>query len=250
MLFRKALSSLIEWSDSPLRMPLILKGARQVGKSQLARMLGERFETFVEINFEEQPSLKAFFEGDIDLDEILTKIEAHTKKDITPGKSLLFLDEIQECEQAIIALRYFKEKMPELHVIAAGSLINFKLKQVGMPVGRVEFHHIYPMTFDEYLVATGHQKLLDYKKQNPLDSTLHQQIMTELRHYMWLGGMPAVVDAWVNYKDAAMCQRLQDSIIHAYKNDFPKYAKEFEISRVEKVFNGIGKYLIVVEGHL
>lgn len=240
MLFRSVLTSLVEWSKNPLRMPLILRGARQVGKSHLARMLGKRFEHFVELNFEEQPSVRAFFEGDIDLGEILLKIEAHTKQSIIPGKTLLFLDEIQECEQAITALRYFKEKKPDLHVIAAGSLINFKLKQVGMPVGRVEFRYVYPLTFDEYLMAVGHEKLLDYKNQHAPDEALHQQLLGELKHYLWLGGMPAVIDAWVKYKDPMQCQNLQDSIIYAYKNDFPKYAKEFEIARVEKVFNGIG----------
>ena len=121
--------------------------------------------------------------------------------------------------------------------MAAGSLINFSLKKAGMPVGRVTFLHIYPLSFDEYLIANNQQYLLDYKNQHHVESPLHEKLLTELKHYLWLGGMPAVVDAWLKFQDIQSCQHLQDSILQAYRNDFPKYAKSHQINRVDKVFS-------------
>lgn len=147
------------WRDSPRRKPLILKGARQVGKTYAIRKLGEGFVNLVEINFEVMRKAKLIFQKDLTPRELVKKIEAFSDQKITPGKSLLFFDEIQAEPSAITALRYFYEQMPELHVIAAGSLLDFALDKVGMPVGRVSSYHMYPMSFIEFLWALDHSLL-------------------------------------------------------------------------------------------
>ncbi len=232
-------AALKAWKDDPLRKPLILIGARQVGKSYLARQLGKSFESFVEINFELQPSAKVLFSGDLDLKTLISKLRAYTEKSIEVGKTLLFLDEIQECEPALLALRAFKEELPELHVIAAGSLINFSLKKVGIPVGRVEFRYVYPLSFEEYLAAIGKENLRDYAHRQVVDSPFHEMLLDEISQYMWLGGMPAVVDAWIQFQDPSRCQAIQDDLLSAYRRDFLKYAKAHQIPYVEKVFSGV-----------
>lgn len=242
---RFLLKSLLEWKEDFLRKPLILKGARQVGKSYLAKKLGETFESFVEINFETQIGAKKIFEGDLNAKALLQGLRAYTGKMIESGRTLLFLDEIQECENAIIALRAFKEELPGLHVIAAGSLINFKLNQIGIPVGRVEFRHVYPLSFEEYLEALGKSGLRDYKNnpENTVTEPFHSMLLEEVRHYMWLGGMPAVVNAWIKTQDPVRCQHIQDDILNAYRMDFAKYAKTHQLPYVERVFSNIPNQL-------
>jgi predicted AAA+ superfamily ATPase len=242
-MIRTLSQSLQAWKTDPLRKPLILIGARQVGKSYLARQLGESFESFIEINFETQPSAKNLFSGDLTIKVLLTKLRAYTEKNIEPGKTLLFLDEIQECEEALLSLRSFKEELPDLHVIVAGSLINFQLNKVGVPVGRVEFRHVYPLSFEEYLIATNKKNLLEYANSQIIDSPFHEILLEELHHYFWLGGMPAVIDAWITFHDPIQCQAIQDDILSAYRRDFLKYAKAHQIPYVEKVFAGIGRQI-------
>jgi len=149
------------WKDSPIRKPLLLRGARQVGKTHAARELGKTFPFFIEINFEENEDVRAAFSGNLTAKEILIKLESIIKKTIIPGETLLFLDEIQVTPRAIIALRYFYEQMPELHVIAAGSLLDFAIAQVGIPVGRVQSMYMYPLSFIEYLVDLKELSLLN-----------------------------------------------------------------------------------------
>jgi predicted AAA+ superfamily ATPase len=240
---RTVFSSLKLWKEDPFRKPLILIGARQVGKSYLARKLGELFESFVEINFETQPSAIGLFSGDLTVKVLMSKLRAYTEKIIEPGKTLLFLDEIQECPEALLALRSFKEELPDLHVIVAGSLINFELNKAGIPVGRVEFRHVYPLSFEEYLIAVGKSNLLDYVRTNVVEAPFHEMLLAELHHYFWLGGMPAVINIWINSHDPLRCQAAQDDILNAYRRDFLKYAKEHQIPYVEKVFAGIGRQI-------
>jgi uncharacterized protein len=152
---RDLMRSLENWQTDPLRMPLIIRGARQVGKSWLAQEFGKKFESFVEINFDMDSEAASLFTGKLNIHNIIEKISLFTGKKIIAGKSLLFLDGIQECPQALKALRYFKEQCPELHVIAAGSLLDFVLEQVGVPVGRVQFLYLYPLSFAEFLTAAG-----------------------------------------------------------------------------------------------
>jgi predicted AAA+ superfamily ATPase len=166
---------------------LLIRGARQVGKSTAVRHLGERFESYVEINFERQSSFMALFQtGDLDVKRIVPQLAAMSGKQIVPGKTLLFLDEIQMCPEAIMSLRFFKEDLPELHVVAAGSLLEFALEDLPtFGVGRIHSMFIYPMTFDEFLVANGEQLLLEARNnvtsKEPLPQPLHDKLVGLLR---------------------------------------------------------------------
>lgn len=236
---RDLIKELNGWKTDPLRKPLIMKGARQVGKSWLVREFGKSFESFVEINFEKDKDTKQFFEGNINIDNLLEKLSLFSGTTITPSKTLLFLDEIQECENAISYLRYFKEEKPELHVIAAGSLIDFSLEKIGTPVGRVQFLHLYPISFGEYLTALGKNQLRNHLILNIKEPIMHVELLNILKDYMWLGGMPAVIKTWLDFKNASTCQKLQDEIINAYRQDFEKYAKKRQVEHVATVFDAI-----------
>lgn len=148
---RLLFNDLLDWCKSSDRMPLLLRGARQVGKTHLVRQLGKQFEYFAEINFEKKPELAKIFEYDLEPRRIIREIFLALNIKIEGGKTLLFLDEVQEAPKVIIALRYFYEELPELHVIAAGSLVDFAIEQVGVPVGRISFLYMYPMSFIEFL---------------------------------------------------------------------------------------------------
>ena len=221
---------LSEWASRDVHKPLLLRGARQVGKSTAVQELSKKFETFVEINFEKQPKYKALFKDDLDVKRIVPQISAMYGTSIKSGKTLLFLDEIQDCPQAIMALRFFKEDMPELHVIAAGSLLEFALNELPtFGVGRIHSMFMYPMTFDEFLEANGLHLLIEARNQasidNPLPEPLHDKLVEMLRTYMLVGGMPESVKTWVEYHDYVKCQEVQDDIIVTYEDDFPKYKK-------------------------
>ena len=224
---------LSEWASRDIHKPLLLRGARQVGKSTAVQELSKKFDTFVEINFEKQPKYKALFKDDLDVKRIVPQIAAMHGTSIKPGQTLLFLDEIQECPQAIMALRFFKEDMPELHVIAAGSLLEFALKELPtFGVGRIHSMFMYPMTFDEFLEANGQQLLIEARNQasidNPLPEPLHDKLVEYLRTYMLVGGMPEAVKTWVEYHDYVRCQEVQDDIVVTYEDDFPKYKKNVD----------------------
>ena len=193
---------LSDWATGENRKPLLLRGARQVGKSTAVKELSRRFESYVEINFEKLPQYKALFNEDLDVKRIITQISAIYGISIQPGKTLLFLDEIQECPNAVMALRFFKEDLPELHVIAAGSLLEFALNELPtFGVGRIHSMFMYPMTFDEFLLANGQNLLLEARNQasieNPLPEALHNKLVEQLRIYMLVGGMPEAVKTWV-----------------------------------------------------
>lgn len=238
-MFRDILSELEQWKTHPLRKPLILKGARQVGKSWAVQEFGKTFSSFVSINFEKEKDAKIFFEGDIKIADLIDRLSLYSGKKIIPGETLLFFDEIQDCENAIAYLRYFKEELPDLHVIAAGSLIDFVLEKTGLPVGRVQFLHLFPISFGEYLIAIGRDDLRQNILTSEVDPVIHHQILEQLKTYMCIGGMPAVVQAWISYKDILLCQEAQDEIINTYRQDFIKYARRQQIEYVTKVFNAI-----------
>lgn len=222
-----------EWAQRKKHKPLLLRGARQIGKSTAVRHLAEQFDSYIEINFEKQPAYKSFFKKDLDVKRIVPLISAMSKKTITAGKTLLFLDEIQDCPEAIMALRYFWEDMPDLHVIAAGSLLEFALDELPtFGVGRIHSMYMYPMTFDEFLMANGEQLLLDLRNQasaeNPLDEVIHTQLVDYVRTFMLVGGMPESVAKWVETHDYNQCQEIQDDILTGYEDDFPKYRKKVD----------------------
>jgi uncharacterized protein len=156
-------------------------------------------------------------------------------KRIIAGKTLIFFDEIQECPRALKTLRYFKENRPELHVIAAGSLLDFTLDTLGVPVGRVQFLHLYPLSFTEFLIANQRADLKVYLAEHTcIEPAIHHTLLELLKTYMWVGGMPAVVSAWLHTHDPMGCQSLQDRLISAYRQDFQKYSKKTQVENVDK----------------
>ena len=222
-----------EWALRPDRKPLLLRGARQVGKSTAVRQLGKQFENFVEINLEKQPSFIQFFQGDLNVKRIVPQLSAMVGKPIVAGQTLLFIDEIQASAEAIMALRFFKEDMPDLHVIAAGSLLEFALETLPtFGVGRIHSMFVYPMTFDEFLTACGEQLLLEARNnataKTPLALPLYERLVGLFRSYMLVGGMPEVVAKWVETRDYLACQEVQDDIVLTYQDDFPKYRKRVD----------------------
>ena len=224
---------LSEWAARPNHKPLLLRGARQVGKSTAIRHLGEQFKYYLEINLEKQPDYKALFQPNLDVKRIVPQIAAIYGTPIVPGQTLLFIDEIQECQEAIMALRFFKEDMPELHVVAAGSLLEFVLDDIPtFGVGRIHSMYMYPMTFDEFLKANGEKLLIEARNQaspaSPLPTPLHDKLTTLLRTFMLVGGMPESVAKWVETRDYLQCQEVQDDIITGYEADFPKYKKKVD----------------------
>lgn len=231
------------WKDSLYRKPLLIRGCRQVGKSWLIREFGKQFELFVEINFEKNKGALELFSGDLTVHKLIEKLSLYMQTKIVPGKTLLFLDEIQICEGALQALRYFKEDLPELHVIAAGSLLDFALHKLGIAVGRVQFLHLYPLSFAEYLTVLDRDDLRNFLFQQENDQVIGRQLMEYLKEYLWLGGMPAVVEAWLMHKDPILCQKIQDEIIESYQIDFYKYAKQHQVTKVTQVFEAIPSML-------
>lgn len=235
---RDALDDLRQWKVSNTRKPLILRGARQVGKTWIVRELGKDFPAFIELNFEEHPQLSQFFKQDLDPLRIIKELNAYLGEEILPGKTLLFFDEIQIEPNAITSLRYFYEKIPELHVIAAGSLIEFELEKISFPVGRVEFYYLYPMTFFEFLDAIEKSALKDFlTSPGELPVPIHDQLKNLFRDYLVLGGMPAVLSQYKATANIEECRRIQTSIIETYQADFPKYAKKNAVKYLETVFN-------------
>ena len=217
-----------EWAAQPDHKPVLLRGARQVGKSTAVRHLGQQFENFVEINFEKKPQYKELFKKDLDVTRIVPLIASLSGQPITPGKTLLFLDEIQECPEAIMSLRFFKEDMPSLHVIAAGSLLEFAIRELPtFGVGRIHSMFMYPMTYDEFLMANGRDAIMqmrnDCDSQHTLPTPLHDTLVDDLRTYMLVGGMPESVNCWVKTHDYLQCQKIQDDLTITYEDDFTKY---------------------------
>lgn len=235
------------WVTMKGRKPLLLRGARQVGKTFAARKLSKKFETFIEINFEKSPKFKPIFDGDLDPKRLTRILASEFDKAIIPGKTLIFFDEIQEAPRALIALRYFYEEMPELHILAAGSLLHLAIEQVGVPVGRVSFFHVYPLSWFEFLKALDKtqliERLLNHSITEPFDEFLHNSLFESLSEYMAIGGMPEAVYSWVENKDPKLCQDIHQSIIDTYINDFPKYAKKLQIKYVELLFDKLGLQL-------
>src|ERR1700722_40752 len=221
---------LLAWKISPIKAPLLLRGARQVGKSWVVEKFGrEQFENLIVLNFEQRPEVSVCFETLLP-EKILSAIELFTSASIRPGKTLLFLDEIQECPQAIMSLRYFKEQMPDLHVIGAGSLLEFVLNEENfpMPVGRVQFLYLRPLSFCEFLSALGRENLREHLKTVTLKNPpqIHEELLKLVREYVALGGMPAVIAAYLQTKSLYDTQNVQSDILSTYRRDFGKYAKK------------------------
>lgn len=246
---RDIYNELLVWKSDVTRRPLLIRGARQTGKTFIVNELGKnKFKQSIYINFERNPEYKEIFNTFVP-SEIIEKIALFTAKKVEAGNTLLFLDEIQDCPNAIVSLRYFYEEMPDLHVIGAGSLLEFALKteDLKMPVGRIQYLYLYPLSFGEFLDALGENELRNYLGQfdnlGRIPTNLHEKIIALVRKYFYIGGMPAVVSEYVKTQDVLKCQRIQQSIIDTYIDDFGKYAKRVKHEIMRKVFSTIPSIL-------
>lgn len=233
-----------QWKEAPRRKPLLIRGTRQVGKSTAVRELGKLFRFFVEINLEKQPDLLQLFPANIDVKKTCEKLSGTLGIPIVPGETLLFIDEIQVSKEAIMSLRYFKEDYPELHVIAAGSLLEFTLEELpSFGVGRIRSLYMYPFSFDEFLMAQGLDLTIDYKKkatsEEPLTEKAHKDIVDQLRTFYLVGGMPAAVTEWVETHSFIEVSHTHTDIIQTYEDDFNKYKKRVSPNLLRQVLRSV-----------
>lgn len=241
-------SYLLEWKNERAHKPLLLRGARQVGKSSAVRQLGKTFKYFMEVNFERDKEIISVFTGNLKPKEITSRLAAFYGIPVVPGETLLFLDEIQACTPAIHSLWFFYEDYPELHVVAAGSLLEFALKKMAFfGVGRVRSLFMYPMSFDEFLAATGHAGWIEAKRNaspaEPLFEALHGKLVESFRNYLMVGGMPESVQNWVETEDYLKCQQVQDDIMLAYEDDFSKYEEKADPMLLRQTLRSVAQQI-------
>ncbi len=242
---RALMAELIKWKDRADRKPLILKGVRQCGKTYLLLEFGRQyFDNCVYLNFEENDGLKKLFENDFDVKRILFEISLFTGKKIEAGKTLLIFDEVQECGRALTAMKYFCENAREYHVVCAGSLLGIALQnEQSFPVGKVDFLTLYPMSFREFLRASGEEGLADFLdgfgRGDRMPEIAAEKLTNCLRQYYLTGGMPEVVDVWCRTKSIEEVERVQQAIINSYELDFAKHAPPREYPKLAAVWRSI-----------
>lgn len=241
---RNAIQNLIIWKNDDERKPLILKGARQVGKTWLMKEFGRIcYKSYVYFNFDEEDELKSIFEANKNPQRILELLSLICGKKILPKETLIIFDEIQECPEALNALKYFKEKANEYHIIAAGSLLGTLLaKPKSYPVGMVNLLNIYPLSFEEFLEATEPSLYAYYnsiQKNQQIEEIFHNRLLEAYNSYLIVGGMPECVASWINHKDPARIARIQHELIEVYENDFSKHNGKVNSGRILMVFRSI-----------
>lgn len=243
---RNAIKELYEWKENNGRKPLVILGARQVGKTWLMKEFGkEAYKKCAYVNFEDNDDLRGMFEHDFDIQRIIANLQWTTGVTIDED-TLIILDEIQEAPRGITALKYFQEKAPQYHVIAAGSLLGIAMhKNDSFPVGKVDFMHLYPLSFYEFLNAIGEKKMVDLlqAKDWTMLTMVRAKFEERLRQYYFVGGMPAAVLAFVNDGDLNKVRAIQKSIIEAYERDFSKHAPAIEVPRIRMVWHSIPSQL-------
>jgi len=242
---RFALEYLNAWMSNPNCKPLVVRGARQVGKTYLVRSFAkENFENLIEINFERDPELGSLFASK-DPYKIVQMLELRYNTPLKPGETLLFLDEVQAVPQVLASLRYFYEDLPKLHIMAAGSLLEFALEEpsFSMPVGRIEYLHLGPMQFEEFLLAAGKDKLVaylkDYSHLESIPEPIHLQLMGLFKSFLVTGGMPGAVEIFVNRHSWQECESVKHSLLSTFQDDFSKYGKRVKHQRLQLVFKKI-----------
>lgn len=241
---RNAIQELVAWKSSEDRKPMVLKGARQVGKTWLMKEFGQNYyDSYVYFNFDEEDELKSIFEANKNPQRIIELLSLIAGEKILPGKTLIIFDEIQECPEALNTLKYFKEKANEYHVIAAGSLLGTLLAQPkSYPVGMVNLLDIYPLTFDEFLEATDESLYAYYssiQKGQPIEEIFHNRLLEAYNYYLIIGGMPECVSSWIAHKDPAKISQIQTELIEVYENDFSKHNGKVNSGRILMVFRSI-----------
>lgn len=240
---RDKLNELYSWKASILRKPLMVRGARQVGKTWLLKEFGkEAYKQCVYVNFEESPHLKTLFQADFDIKRIITTLEISTQTNISADDTLLIFDEIQEAERGITVLKYFCENAPEYHVVAAGSLLGIAFhRHESFPVGKVDFLDLHPMSFTEFLTAVGEQRLVEVLKQQDWTTlTFFKNKLTELlRYYFFVGGLPEVIQTYIDTNDFQKVRFVQNRILLSYEGDFSKHAPYEIVPRIRMVWQSI-----------
>jgi predicted AAA+ superfamily ATPase len=243
---RKIDDVLLTWQRSSSRKPLLIRGARQVGKSTAVRNLSKQFDYFIEINFDEQPEYQNLFVNTSDINDLIEQLAIITQTEIIEGRTLVFLDEIQASLPAISKLRYFYEKKPNLHVIAAGSLLEFALSELpSFGVGRVRSLFMYPFSFVEFLGALNEKPLASMIQQSnserPINPIFHEKLKIYFKKFLIIGGMPQAVQTYVANGDLLEVQRILDDLIIAIQADFVKYKRQIPPTNIKSVFESIVK---------
>ncbi len=245
---RDIVEVMLRWKDSQSRKPLIVRGARQVGKTYSVKLFGaEHFKDCVVFDFERDRSLQAIFSGDLSPSKIVRELEIYAGKRIVPGETVVFFDEIQACERALMSLRYFYEEMPELHILAAGSLLEFAMSSISFPVGRVTFEWMRPMTFKEFLVASGKEILAenipDRINISTVSENLHHSLVEQLRLYFLVGGMPEAVKRFVETGSLTEAQKVHEDIIQSYLQSLLSYETRTDSGSLDHLMRSIPSHV-------
>lgn len=235
---------LASWKSEVSRKPLLMRGPRQVGKSTAVHQLAQSFQYFIEVDFEVQRNLQALFSSSLNPEDICEQLSLYYSVPIIEGKTLLFFDEIQSCLPAISSIRYFYERMPNLHLIAAGSLLEFALQELpSFGVGRVRSLFIRPFSFNEFLIACEQNDLAELINKssgsNPIPDLIHKKIITQYKRFLAIGGMPEVVAKYVSSGDMLACMKIIDDLVISYQDDFAKYKKLVPANRIKEAFDAV-----------
>ncbi len=242
-MYRQAIKQLEEWKNTKDRMPLIIRGARQVGKTWLMKEFGKNFyEKCAYINFDDNERMRKLFEGDLDIERIVQGLKIESGVNIEKENTLIIFDEVQEIPSALSSLKYFYENANEYHVVAAGSLLGVALHQgTSFPVGKVEFLDLYPLNFKEFLIALGEEELVKLVDSNDflLISAFSNKLKDYLKQYYFIGGMPAVVTSYIQEKDFKKVRNIQNRLLESYEQDFSKHAPNAIVPRIRQLWNNI-----------
>ena len=240
---RFAMEKLIAWKDSKYRKPMIIRGARQVGKTWLMKEFGKReFEKVAYINFDQNTRMKGIFEGDLNIERLILALSAETGVSISADNTLIIFDEVQEVPRALTSLKYFNENAPEYAIVAAGSLLGVALhKGTSFPVGKVDFLDLYPLNYKEFLLALGEERFVEILDRDDISmiTTFKEKYIERLKEYYFIGGMPEVVYDFVRNKDFNKVREIQNNLLNYYQQDFSKHAPNILVPRLNMVWNSI-----------
>ena len=242
-MYREKIEELKAWKKSPNRKPLIIRGARQVGKTWLMKEFGNKYyEKCAYINFDDNTRMEKLFEGDFDLGRILQGLKIESGVNIEPENTLIILDEVQENPKALKALKYFCENAREYHIVSAGSLLGVAIHEgTSFPVGKVDFIDLKPLSFFEFIEAMGEEELLKLLKNNDLDmiNVFSTKVKEYLKLYYYVGGMPEAINSYIEYKDLSEVRNIQKRLLEAYEQDFSKHAPSNIVPRIRQLWNNI-----------